>query len=562
MSALRIVAPLALLTASLLATSSPAIEVITDAQTRVRNQIAQQLGENKSYALVIGISEFDNPGWDDLKGVSTEYDQIKLALEAHKFKVVGESTQGYVDHQSLTKKITEFLSRYGKDPDNRLVIYIATHGYADPNNPEPEGYLVASDGALPKDGAVDNAFSVNQLDLTLRGIAAQHVFLFFNSCFSAAMMPAPTRAAQERVPRTTYDALSPETAKWTLDLLAHNARLVLTAGNASQTVPDENNPFYLSVVDALNGEGDLDGDGLILGTEIAQYVRGRVARATRLAGHANDPIFAVIPKRVGPPGADTVDYTLQGDFIFLAKGPKQTAKGETEQEAMLKDKSALLTDTQYLACVDCPTMIEIPGTVHRYALSTTEVTYAQWDACFRESICRRYVPDDGLGRGDRPVSGVTWLDALEYTTWLNTKPKGKEPCDKYRLPTQAEWQAAALFSTHGEVTWESAVADTFPVCWGCGAGQDGVAALRTASSPANAAGLYDMVGNVWEWVDDGMCKPDAVDDGTCKDGQVMGGSYATRIESLPLIGKGGFAPRTGNVGAWSSPTVGFRVACD
>jgi hypothetical protein len=43
---------------------------------------------------------------------------------------------------------------------------------------------------------------------------------------------------------------------------------------------------------------------------------------------------------------------------------------------------------------------------------------------------------------------------------------------------------------------------------------------------------------------------------------VLGGSYATRADALPLIGAGGAAPRTGNIQAWSSPTIGFRVACE
>jgi len=564
MRARRIVGPLALLTATLLANSAFAITPITNAQEKIRNEIAQQLAPQKSYALVIGISEFDNPDWPDLQGVDREVADVSAALSAQNFQIVPESASGRVDHQSLTDRITRFFDTYGKDADNRLVVYIATHGYADANNPAPEGYLVASDGGLPQDGRIANGFSVNQLDVTLRDLAAQHVFFFFNSCFSAAMLPEPTRAAaEERVPRRLGDTLSRETADWTLDLLAHNARLVLTAGSASQTVPDVDNPFSKAVVDALEGQADMDGDGLILGTEIAQFVRGRVARATRLEGHANDPVFAIVPKRAGPDAA--VDYALQGDYVFLAPdGPKQTAEGESEQAAMLEDKRAQLSSSQFLACVDCPTMVEVPGTAAHYALSSTEITYAQWDACFRESICRRYVPDDGLGRGDRPVGGVTWLDALQYTTWLSTKPEGDAPCDDYRLPTLEEWQSAALYSSHGTLTWSTVVADTSPVCWGCGAGQDGNAALRTASSPANPAGLYDMVGNLWEWVDDdsGVCTPEAVDNRSCPPGRVMGGSYATRVDALPTIAEGGAAPRTGNSHSWSSPTIGFRVACD
>ena len=560
----KLVGPVALIAATLMASSAFAITPITNFQKMIRDQIAQQLAPQNSYALVIGISEFDNPDWPDLDGVPKEVADVSAALEGQHFQIVPESGNGRIDHQALTDKITRFFDTYGKDANNRLVVYIATHGYADADNPAPEGYLVASDAGLPKDGHLENGFSVNQLDVTLRDLAAQHVFFFFNSCFSAAMLPEPTRAAaEERVPRRLGDTLSRETADWTLDLLAHNARLVLTAGSASQTVPDVDNPFSKAIIEALEGGADMDGDGLILGTEIAQFVRGRVARATRLEGHANDPVFAVVPKRAGPNAA--VDYALQGDYVFLAPdGPKQTAQGESEQQAMLDDKREQLSSNQFLACVDCPTMVEVPGTADHYALSSTEITYAQWDACFRESICRRYIPDDGLGRGDRPVGGVTWLDVLQYTTWLSTKPEGEQPCDEYRLPTTEEWEAAALYSTHGTVTWETAVADTSPVCWGCSAGEDGTSALRTASSPANPAGLYDMVGNLWEWVDsdEGACTPEAVDNKSCAPGLVMGGSFATRVDALPAIAEGGAAPRTGNAQPWSSPTIGFRVACE
>jgi len=552
-----------------MAGSAFAIVPVTDAQQRVREQIARQLGTGHSYALVIGISEFDDPAWTDLRGVTDEYKKVTAALARRDFTIVPESRVGRVDHDTLTKAITRFFDTYGRKAEDRLIVYIATHGYADAANPAPEGYLVASDGSAPRDGRIENGFSVNQLDVTLRGLAAQHVFLFFNSCFSAAMLPSPTRAAEDRVPRRDVETLSRETADWTRDLLAHNARLVLTAGDASQTVPDVNNPFARAVVAALDGEADMDGDGLILGTEIAQFVRGQVARATRLAGHANDPVFAVIPKTEPPPAARPdapagVRYGLQGDFVFLTPGgPRQTARGESEQDTLLRDRQKRLDTNQFLACVDCPTMVEVPGTTASFALSSTEITYAQWDACFRDSICRRYVPDDGFGRGDRPVGGITWLDALQYTTWLGTRAKADQPCTEYRLPTTEEWRAAALYSSHGELAWQTAVADAAAVCWGCGPGQDGTAAFRTASAPANPAGLYDMVGNLWEWVDsdNGACTPEAVENRQCSDGRVMGGSFATAAGALEAIGEGGSAPRTASAEAWTSPTIGLRVAC-
>ncbi len=551
-----------------------AITPVSDLErSATRQAIATQLGPSHSYALLIGIDQFDNPGWHGLSGVGPEIASIETALQAQGFTIVPESHVGRLDHDALKSAIEHFFQTYGQQAEDRLVVYVATHGYSDPSLPNADGYLIASNAGAPANGMVQNGYSVHELSAALSSIAAQHVFLFFDSCFSGAMLPEPpTRANDSLLAAKPALALSKETAAWTLDLLAHNARLVLTAGDATETVPDVKSPFAEAVVDALNGAADADGDGLTLGSELAQFVRARVARASRLLGHANDPIFAVLPKRDPPvqPRPDVaepgkINYGLQGDFIFLTPGgPKAAAEqGVSEQQALLTEKQSRLETGQFLACVDCPTMVRIPGS-DGLALSSTEITYAQWDACYREMACHRYLGDDGFGRGDRPAGNMTWLDALEYVTWLGSKSAGGEqPCLTYRLPTEAEWSGAALYGTAGPVTWPEAVADGQPVCWGCGAGEDGAAALRTASQPANPAGLYDMVGNLWEWVDDGQCDLTAIRQaGQCAPGRVMGGSYATAAASLPAIADGGAAPRTGNARPWSSPTIGLRVACD
>lgn len=572
--ALRLLLALVLAAA---ATASLAVtRVVTDTErAATRQEIITQLGPAHSYALLIGIADFDNAGWHHLEGVGPEIDKVGAALSAQGFTIVPESHTGRIDHAALKAAIERFFSTYGQNAEDRLVVYIATHGYSDPSRPDADGFLVASDAGAPAAGAVPNGYSVHELSAALTSIAAQHVFLFFDSCFSGAMLPEPTRANDSMLAAKPVLALSKETAAWTRDLLAHNARLVLTAGNASQSVPDVDNPFASAVVDALNGDADADGDGLVLGTEIAQFVRARVARATRLAGHANDPVFAVLPKLVAPalprPDAgDRVDYALQGDFIFLSPdGPRPAAEeGISEQQALLSEKQSRLMSGQSLSCVDCPTMVAIPDSP-TLALSSTEITYAQWDACYREMGCHRYLSDDDLGRGDRPAANMTWPDALEYVTWLGSKTGAGDPCASYRLPTAAEWTKAALYTTAGDATWQTAVADTQPICWGCGAGEDGAAAMRVASQPANAAGLYDMVGNLWEWVADGAdpatpaCDLTAIrQSGQCTPGRVMGGSFATEARVLPAIATGGVAPRTGNDRPWSSPTIGLRVACE
>ena len=76
----------------------------------------------------------------------------------------------------------------------------------------------------------------------------------------------------------------------------------------------------------------------------------------------------------------------------------------------------------------------------RLALGRTEVTFAEWDACYRE-FSFRYLRDDGQGRGNRAAGGVTWADALDFVEWMNTRRGGR--CERYRLPALDEWQAAA-----------------------------------------------------------------------------------------------------------------------
>ena len=74
---------------------------------------------------------------------------------------------------------------------------------------------------------------------------------------------------------------------------------------------------------------------------------------------------------------------------------------------------------------------------HRFALSTHEVSFADWDACAAAGACR-HAGDRGWGRGDRPVIDVNWDDAREYAAWLS-----EATGEAYRLPSEAEWEYAA-----------------------------------------------------------------------------------------------------------------------
>lgn len=226
-----------------------------------------------------------------------------------------------------------------------------------------------------------------------------------------------------------------------------------------------------------------------------------------------------------------------------------------------------------------PDMVEIPGgefqmgdvevlgseyekpvhtvTIATFQLSQHEVTFNEYDQ-FVELTARSYSPrDENWGRGSRPVINVSWDDALAYATWLS-RATGKF----YRLPSETEWEYAARSGSKQE-TWagtsEKSELGNYAVYHGDKTAEIG-------SKQPNKFGLYDLSGNVYEWVEDCWHENYIVaptDGASWLEGG--GGDCARRVIRGGSWGSSGPGPLRASLRDWF-PTddrtndIGFRLA--
>jgi formylglycine-generating enzyme required for sulfatase activity len=143
-----------------------------------------------------------------------------------------------------------------------------------------------------------------------------------------------------------------------------------------------------------------------------------------------------------------------------------------------------------------------------FAVGKFAVTWDEWDACVWTTACVQNFYSD-FGKGRQPVINVGWGEAKQYVAWLS-RATGKH----YRLLSEAEWEYAARGITsadahHPTYPWGDTASHEYAnygedqCCKGKIEGRDQW--LNTApvgQFPPNDFGLYDMVGNVWQWVED------------------------------------------------------------
>ncbi len=253
-----------------------------------------------SYALIIGISDYDN-GWPKLPGVRKDVNAVKQVLERQNFEVTIVMDP---DDIELDRAYKDFINLYGMDANNRLLLYFAGHGHTiKAAYGEEMGYIVPRNAANPnldQKAFLSKAMAMQQIEVYAKNIQSKHVLFLFDACFSGSVF-AITRSAPENI---SYKTAQP-------------VRQFISSGSAEETVPDVS-IFRQQFVAALDGEGDVNSDGYITGSEMGEFLQEKVVNYSSGSQH---PQYG----KIRNPNLD------KGDFVFRVGGGNLVADNKTAE---------------------------------------------------------------------------------------------------------------------------------------------------------------------------------------------------------------------------------------
>ena len=285
--------------------AAPAAAAETDSAVYVEVQDAAGGGVSErwklygaSHALVIGIDEYSN-GWPRLSNAVEDAEAVAAELEARGFEVTRLLNPG---GEKLRSELRSFFALKGGDPEARLFVWFAGHGYTEFG----EGYLVPTDAPDPGDPLFRLvALHMGDVGSMVRIARSKHVFAVFDSCFAGTIF----NASRARPPAAITRAVT------------EPVRQFLTSGDADQQVSDDGS-FRKLFLRALSGGelADANEDGYLTGTELSLFLEDRVVNLTNSAqtprsGKLRDQRFDL------------------GDFVFLLPQPEAVQVAAATPEA-------------------------------------------------------------------------------------------------------------------------------------------------------------------------------------------------------------------------------------
>ena len=468
----------------------------------------------------------------------------------------------------LNNALNKTAFSIGKERNRALLFYFAGHGETLELADGTElGYIIPSDCPLKNQDPIgfdSNAISMKEIEALALKTKSKHFLMLFDSCFSGSLF---------NLVRAAPTDISEKSARY--------VRQFITAGSAGEQVPDWS-IFKIVFLDGIKGDADLNSDGYVTCSELGMHLQDKVVNYTCGGQH---PQYG----KINNPDLD------KGDFVFVLgsgqpafesekqrlaeeRAKLERERRELEEMKALADERKQLeaerkrveAEKQRLAMAKRPPrqqekkfftnaigmkFVYIPPgtfmmgsplnekkrdrdeTQHEVTLTkdfymqTTEVTQGQW----REIMGSNPSYFKSCG-DDCPVEQVSWNDCQEFIKKLNQK----EGTNKYRLPTETEWEYACRSGGRDEIY--AGGNDVDSVAWY--SRNSGGSTHEAGTKAPNGLGIYDMSGNVWEWCEDIYNE----------------NAYSKHRRNKPIY-TGGGSLRVYRGGSWGNGPRSVRCAC-
>jgi len=310
--------------------------------------------------------------------------------------------------------------------------------------------------------------------------------------------------------------------------------------------------FLLSVWGSTDSSGDLSGDGVIAGADLA-ILLGHWGPTPYAGGNCNVPAWATLLTYLPDP---TVVTSASLRSAIIATGyPWRVRDNGTGIEMLLVPPGIFdmgcIQGSNIYGCYSWEQPVHTVTLTNAFYIGRYEVTQAQWQAKMGSN------PSYYRGQADspsRPVEQVSWNTIQNFNSVTGL-----------RLPTEAEWEFACRAGTttpfHSGPGFPNGTTNdglVGTIAW-YGANSGNVT-HAVGGKAANALGLHDMLGNVWEWQSDwygdytssAQTNPTGPATGTSR--VLRGGSWNYDTVYVRSSYRGSNAPGS------TSHTIGFRVA--
>jgi tetratricopeptide (TPR) repeat protein len=246
-----------------------------------------------SYALLIGIWDYDYWRKFNEKSFNEEIQQLEMCLKEQKFEV---RTVLNPNSQQTKAAIEKFREDYGVDKDNRLLFFFSGHGHSRENN--TKGYIVPKDAPIPGNEEREKeflrkAYSFEKVKSLAKDVESKHFLFVFDCCFSGSI----------------FETRSTPAPQYILESMANPVRQFITAGRAGDPVPEKSVFIPAFVRGIRKGKADTLTDGYITVLELFMYIRQDVARYDI----GQSPQYGSI--KVGPRWGEAGDYVFINNSI-------------------------------------------------------------------------------------------------------------------------------------------------------------------------------------------------------------------------------------------------------